>query len=87
MGDEPHVAVQCRHETVLDGIRVGTSNNHPSEPFSHLYSIHILTVINKRKIHVCSVQVKNKPRERCILCVCSWTVSKDVNKEEYEHQF
>jgi hypothetical protein len=80
VADEPHVAVQCRHETVLVGIRVRTSNNHPSEPFSHLYSIHILTVISIIKILVCSVQVKNKARERCTLCVCSWAVSSDVSK-------
>jgi hypothetical protein len=50
-------------------IHVYASNNHPSKQFSYLYAIYFLIVINK-KIHVCSKEVKNKPQERCPLCVC-----------------
>jgi hypothetical protein len=32
--------------------------------FSHPYSNYLCTVINKKKIHVCCVHVKNKLRER-----------------------
>jgi hypothetical protein len=40
----------------------------------------VFTVVNK-KVHVCCVYAKNKPRERCTLCIYSWTASSDGNNK------
>ncbi len=41
-------------------------------------------IIVKGTVHVFSVQVKNKPRERCTLCVYSRIISMDVDKYQSE---
>jgi hypothetical protein len=52
---------------------------HPPSRFSQTILLNVCPISETKELHVCCAQVKNKPGERCTLCVYSWTVSRDAN--------